>query len=485
MKKNILINLDGYQHITLTNPLKKILSEGKNNYAFHCANVKDKNLIKKNFKSFNNIFCNEDFFIKNFTKINLDKYEKIIEKLNLDLNEIDRGFNLYSKYYVRPFLSKDKKNEISKKRIILNYEFYLELFKEFKPEIIIHEHSGGVGSSILWQLCKMYDCKYFFFKGLYFKKKFFFLNHKDFSNPYFDSNKITQYPKIEIDNFKNEINKANDISPYEKQTKQYQKINLQKTIINFLKRAKKYYSSSSEINYYYNRFPPILDNIIYNYITKLRKFYFNFFLQDKIDLSKKYVAVYLQVEPELSTYSLNNKDISFINLIKILSKLLPDDYKIYVKEHPSQSINSRFRSLDFFYKLKKINKVKLCPINFNSLELMKKSRFITTGGGTIVFESIVNNIPSIVFGKNFYLNFKTIFPIKNLSEIKDTIKKINLYKLNIFENENENENINYALNIKNSMLDGYLFLSKDTPIDEIKKNDELIYQSLNKFFSFI
>ena len=220
MKKNILINLDGYQHITLTNPLKKILSEGKNNYAFHCANVKDKNLIKKNFKSFNNIFCNEDFFIKNFTKINLDKYEKIIEKLNLDLNEIDRGFNLYSKYYVRPFLSKDKKNEISKKRIILNYEFYLELFKEFKPEIIIHEHSGGVGSSILWQLCKMYDCKYFFFKGLYFKKKFFFLNHKDFSNPYFDSNKITQYPKIEIDNFKNEINKANDISPYEKQTNQ-------------------------------------------------------------------------------------------------------------------------------------------------------------------------------------------------------------------------------------------------------------------------
>ena len=49
MKKNILINLDGYQHITLTNPLKKILSEGKNNFAFHCAGIYDKNLIKKIF----------------------------------------------------------------------------------------------------------------------------------------------------------------------------------------------------------------------------------------------------------------------------------------------------------------------------------------------------------------------------------------------------------------------------------------------------
>ena len=50
MKKNILINLDGYQHITLTNPLKKILSEGKTiDFAFHCAGIYDKNLIKKIF----------------------------------------------------------------------------------------------------------------------------------------------------------------------------------------------------------------------------------------------------------------------------------------------------------------------------------------------------------------------------------------------------------------------------------------------------
>ena len=59
--KNILINLDGYQHITLTNPLKKILSEGKNNFAFHCTGIYDKNLIK-NFPHIKYIFCHEEFF---------------------------------------------------------------------------------------------------------------------------------------------------------------------------------------------------------------------------------------------------------------------------------------------------------------------------------------------------------------------------------------------------------------------------------------
>ena len=483
MKKNILINLDGYQHITLTNALKKILLEGKNNFAFHCASIEDKNLIKKNFPSIKHIFCNEEFFLNNFDKINLNDYEDIIKRLDINLKDIDRGFNDYSKYYIRPLIGKKKKIQISKKRVVLNYKFFLKLFEEFEPHVIIHEHSGGVGSSILWQISKRYDCKYFFFKGLYFNKKFFFLDHKDFSNPFFDSNNLIQFSKVELDCFKNEIFKTNDLAPFEKQSKLFQKITLMKSIKNFLIRAKKYYTNSSEKNFYYNRFPPILDNIIFNFFTKFRKIYFTDFIQDRIDLSKKYVVVYLQVEPELSTYSLNNKKIEFLDLIENLANLLPDDYNIYVKEHPSQSINSRFRSLEFFYKLKKINKVKICPINLNSLELLKKSKFIITGGGTVIFESIIHNIPSIVFGKNFYLNFKSIFVIKKLNQINEIIKNINLYLAN--EKYNEYETLNYALNIKNSMLDGYLFLSADTHETEKKKNDELIYKSLNKFFDFI
>lgn len=481
MKKNILINLDGYQHFTLTNPLKKIIDESYYNFAFHCIGLYDKNLIKKNFPQIKNVFCHEEFFFNNFNKLDIFEYDSVLENLNLEINDIDRCFNEYSKYYFRQFLSKKKKSEISKKRVLINFKFYSYLFNKFNPNFVIHEHSGGEGSSIFWELCKKNNCKYYFFKALYFDKKFFFLDHENFSNPLFDKDKLFNFSKEELNNFKNEISYNKDLAPFEKQSKTIQKISLSKSLKSFYNRAKKYYSNNSEINYFYNRFSPILDNIVYNYYTKLRKIIFKNQIQDKVDLSINYIVVYLQVEPELSTYSLNNKKINFLNLIKVLSKSLPVDYTILVKEHPSQSINSRFRSINFFNDLKKINKVKICPINFNSLQLLKNSKFIVTGGGTIVFESIIHNIPSMVFGKNFYLDFKSIFKISCLDEIPSLIENIKRYKST--QIENEFDNLNYALNIKNSMLDGYIFLSEELTKKEAKKiNDEEMYQSLKKFF---
>ena len=484
MKKNILINLDGYQHFTLTNPLKKIIDELNLNFAFHCVSLQDKYLIKKNFPRIENVFCHEEFFFNNFNRLNIFEYESVLENLNLEKNDIDRCFNEYSKYYLRQFISKKKKSEISKKRVLINFKFYSHLFDKFNPDFVIHEHSGGEASNIFWELCKKNNCRYYFFKALYFDKKFYFLDHENFSNPFFDKDKLFNFPKEEINNFKNEISYNKDLAPFEKQSKTIQKISLLKSLKSFYTRAKKYYSNKSEINYFYNRFPPILDNIIYKYYTKLKKIIFKNYIQDKIDLSNNYVVVYLQVEPELSTYSLNNKKIDFLNLINVLSKSLPDDYIIFVKEHPSQSINSRFRPLSFFKSLKKIDKVKICPINFNSLELLKNSKFIVTGGGTIVFESIIHNIPSLVFGKNFYLDFKSIFKINSLNEIPLLIDNIKQYRSKHIESELDN--LNYALNIKNSMLDGYIFLSEELTSNETKKkNDEEMYQSLKKFFQIL
>ena len=412
------------------------------------------------------------------------EYESVLENLSLEINDIDRCFNEYSKYYLRQFMSKDKKREISKKRVLINFKFYSYIFDKFNPHFVIHEHSGGEASSILWELCKKNNCKYYFFKALYFDKKFFFLDHKNFSNPFFDKDQLIHYSREDLNNFKNEISYNKDLAPFEKQSKTIQKISLLKFLKSFYNRAKKYYSNNSEINYFYNRFPPILDNIIYNYYTKLKKIIFKNYIQDKIDLSKDYIVIYLQVEPELSTYSLNNKKIDFLNLIKVLSKLLPDEYIIYVKEHPSQSINSRFRPINFFNNLKKIDKVKICPINFNSLKLLKNSKFIVTGGGTIVFESIIHNIPSLVFGNNFYLDFKSIFKINSLNEVPFLIDNIKQYRSN--HTESELDNLNYALNVKNSMLDGYIFLSEGLTENETKKiNDEVMYQSLSKFFEIL
>ena len=38
-----------------------------------------------------------------------------LENLSLEINDIDRCFNEYSKYYLRQFMSKDKKEKFQKK----------------------------------------------------------------------------------------------------------------------------------------------------------------------------------------------------------------------------------------------------------------------------------------------------------------------------------------------------------------------------------
>jgi hypothetical protein len=473
--KNYLINLDGYQINTLANAFQKITIKNPNRYALHCLLIKDKETLKKKFHFLKNIYCFEEFALENYDNIKLCEYKLIENDLKLKFQIFNNGFEAYSRYYIHPILSSKKKFEISKKRIILNYRFYKKIFNEFNPNVIIHEHSGGRGSKILWHMCKKFKCDYFFFLALYHENKFLFLNHKDFSYPLFNPQKLKKYSNTELKIFKNSIN-TNTIAPFERQSRKSLQIDFYKKIQSFYNRAKIYYSNNNEINYLLNRFPPILDNIIFYLFTKLRKFLFKIIFQDKIDFNEKYVVIFLQVEPEVSTYSLNNNKISWVSLISILSKCLPNDFKIYIKEHPSQYVSSRFRPLSFFRKLKAINKVKICPLFFNSAEIVKKSQLVITGGGTVVYESILHNIPCVIFGKNFYYNFKSIFSIDKEDQIKTIIKKINLYKI---RNTDENVNLNYALNIKNSLLDGYIFLSNK---DKAKLNDKIIQNSLVKFF---
>ena len=84
-----------------------------------------------------------------------------------------------------------------------------------------------------------------------------------------------------------------------------------------------------------------------------------------------------------------------------------------------------------------------------------------SGGGTAALR-VYYNKPCINYGQNFYLNYKTLLNVKEENEISQVVNKIlndEKYK-NIFK-VSEKENINFALNVKNSMLDGYLFLSNE------------------------
>ena len=116
---------------------------------------------------------------------------------------------MYKKFYFQTKLSSDKQYDLDLKRTILFYNFYEEIFKNFKPNIVLHEHTGGLGSKILWEKCRQHNCKYFFIKGMYFDDRFALVDQENFTSPFFeesknlslDDNQFSKF-KIKIENLK-------------------------------------------------------------------------------------------------------------------------------------------------------------------------------------------------------------------------------------------------------------------------------------------
>ena len=139
--------------------------------------------------------------------------------------------------------------------------------------------------------------------------------------------------------------------------------------------------------------------------------------QKKIDLNTDYVYFPLHFEPERTT----NPDGGFYHdqfiALQTLRKFVPDNIKIIVKEHPSQ-INmsdhgSRGRSPLFYSLIHNLKNTYLINMNHNSIDLIKKSKFVATITGTVVLEAALLGIRGISFGSTWYNGCPNITPFSS------------------------------------------------------------------------
>ena len=128
--------------------------------------------------------------------------------------------------------------------------------------------------------------------------------------------------------------------------------------------------------------------------------------QQIIDLNTNYVYFPLHYEHERTT----NPDGGFYHdqfiALQALRKFIPNEIKIFVKEHPSQ-INisergSRGRSPLFYDLIKNIKNTRLINMDHNSVELIKKSKFVATITGTVVLEAALHGVRGLSFGSTWY-----------------------------------------------------------------------------------
>jgi len=156
------------------------------------------------------------------------------------------------------------------------------------------------------------------------------------------------------------------------------------------------------------------------------------------DATRKYIFFALHMEPEATTLARTTFSNQLI-IIKAISRLLPKEWKLYVKDHPRQYIAfnnfkryyflaaiNKYRTKMFYDEILDMSNVELINLDTNSKELIEKSEAVVTINGSIILESIVQNKPLLLFAQNstpFY-KFKGVIDIKNSDDLKNAMYKL-------------------------------------------------------------
>lgn len=144
--------------------------------------------------------------------------------------------------------------------------------------------------------------------------------------------------------------------------------------------------------------------------------------------SKPYIVVLLHRQPEASSSPSGGEFITQHLIVEMLSKAIPDDWVIYVKEHPSQlywqHFNSIFRSKNYYDELLRIEKVRFLTVKEQIFSSIEDAKFVATITGTTGWEAVVRGIPVLIFGSAWYRYCEGVYHISNMIECRAAVEKI-------------------------------------------------------------
>lgn len=144
-----------------------------------------------------------------------------------------------------------------------------------------------------------------------------------------------------------------------------------------------------------------------NYMRRLRAYYES--KTTEIPEDEKYVVYFMHYQPEATTCPAANIYVDQQLCVDTLLRNLPPDYKVYVKEHPSQFAarmeGHTSRMSTFYDDISANNRVRLVSLKKNSFSLIEKASAVATGTGTVGWEAIVRGKPVVIFGFSWYENY--------------------------------------------------------------------------------
>ena len=149
----------------------------------------------------------------------------------------------------------------------------------------------------------------------------------------------------------------------------------------------------------------------------------------EINFDSNYIYVPLNFQPERTSVPEAGRYSNHFLMIKMLSRFLPKDWKIVVKENPTQLLpdvghGERGRYAYYYDDLISIHNVVLARLDMPQFELIDNSNAVATLTGTSGWEACVRGKPVLIFGHAWYQGCEGVFYCGDSAQCQNAIEII-------------------------------------------------------------
>lgn len=396
------------------------LNIGRNYYEFM-----NNGKIKHPFKIIHSLDEVYETKIYDKTNFSVSDQKRLLEEVKILEKEYSNNDNLWQYVWAdRNHIKEDYFSIVHK--IIVFFKYFEQLYKAENPDLIVTNAYASMPHLISKAVATKLNIKTIVPELLRLEKMTFWSNSK-----YKLLDKIN---KNELD-----ISRAKEIiSNYRKNFDKpfYEKSNE--------KRKKNYFGGFKRLlNYSYNYYitnlytghtkPNPFKKLINTEIKpRLNKLYFNKFynFSREKDMHQhiKFLYFPLHLQPEASTMTNAHYYINQLFVIETLSKSIPMNYMLYVKEHPNMFGNN---TKYFYDTINSFPNVKLFHPSVDSKIFIKKSEAVVTITGTVGLEGLLLKKPVLTIGEIFYNDCSLVTQLKDIAITKwstEIKKMLNCYR---------------------------------------------------------
>ena len=241
-----------------------------------------------------------------------------------------------------------------------------------------------------------------------------------------------------------------------------QKFDLESTevfIENFVKFKKdpyeKYFDSSPKTSLIKKIKSKSLSSLVFSPVLLFKKFYnfsFNFFnkilkkiiLYDKLNIQDEFLFFGFQLSIESTVTYKAFPYTNQIALVEMISRVLPYNHFLYVREHPHWP---EYYSYKFLKTLKSFPNVKIISPEISIHDILSKSKGVITLNSTTGVEALMHGKPVLSFSSNLYQGYhSSAIKCSNLFELGEKLAEL------INTGVSQQETISYINRLKNNSL---------------------------------